>query len=162
MNMLIRNKNSLAPRRIDLFSEVHKEFDRVFNEVFGAPFFHGVNKHKGYPLVDAVREKDNITLQYTVPGVTREDLNVEIVDDDMGQIIVVSGKLSDLYVFDESQYQIREMSSQEFRRIVRLPEDVDSSKEPHVHLDNGILTVVFDIKRIVDEQKPKSKKLSIS
>lgn len=162
MNMILRNRSSLAPRRVDLFSEVHKEFDRVFNEVFGAPFFHGVNKHKGYPLVDAVREKDNLTLQYTVPGVVKEDLNVEITEDEIGQLVIVSGKLSDTYVFDESQYQIREMSSQEFRRIVRLPEDIDSSKEPSVYLNDGILTIVFDLKENINDQKPKTKKLSIS
>lgn len=162
MNMLVTNRNNLAPRRVDLFSEVHKEFDRVFNEVFGAPFFNGVNKHKGYPLLDAIRQKSSLSLQYAVPGVKKNDLSVEIVDDDTGSLLIVSGKLSDSYIAEENDYQIRELSRQDFRRIVRLPEDVEIEKEPVVYLEDGILSISFKLKQTVDEPKSRTKKLTIS
>lgn len=161
MNMILHTRSPLAPRRVDLFSELSKEFDRVSNEVFGAPFFKGVNKHKGYPLVDAIRDNNGLTLQYTVPGVKRDDLNVEIVDDPDGSLLVVSGKLSDDYVYNDEYYQIKELSKQEFRRVVRLPEDVDVTTEPHVSLSDGILLVDFALKA-VDEPKAKTRKLEIS
>ena len=161
MNMIIEQRNSLAPRRIDLFSELTKEFNRVSNEVFGAPFFKGVSKHKGYPLFDAIKGKDNLWLQYAVPGVKKEDLNVEIIDDEIGQLLVITGKLSDNYIAEDSEYQIRELSGQEFRRIVRLPDDLDINKEPTLNLEDGILTVTFLLKKTVDEPKNKVKKLSI-
>ena len=160
MNMILTRSN-LLPRRIDLFSEMSKEFDRVSNEVFGAPFFKGINKHKGYPLVDAIRNEHGLTLQYTVPGVKRDDLNVEIIDDPDGSLLVVSGKLSDDYVYRDEHYQIKELSKQEFRRVVRLPEDVDVFTEPHVSLSDGILLVDFSLKSI-DEPKPTTRKLEIS
>lgn len=161
MNMTIDNRNSLAPRRIDLFSELTKEFNRVSNEVFGAPFFKGISKHKGYPLVDAIRGDNSLWLQYTVPGVKKEDLNVEIVDDELGQLLVVSGKLSANYIVEDSYYQIRELSSQEFRRIVRLPDDLDFDKDPLSNLENGILTITFRLKKTLNENKSKTKKLTI-
>ena len=161
MNMILHTRNPLAPRRVDLFSELSKEFDRVSNEVFGAPFFRGVNKHKGYPLVDAIRDNNGLTLQYTVPGVKRDDLNVEIIDDPDGSLLVVSGKLSNDYVYNDEHYQIKELSKQDFRRVVRLPEDVDVSTEPHVSLSDGILLVDFALK-VVDEPKAKTRKLEIS
>lgn len=161
MNMILHTRNPLVPRRVDLFSEISKEFDRVSNEVFGQPFFKGINKHKGYPLVDAIRNSDGLTLQYTVPGVKRDDLNVEIIDDPDGSLLVVSGKLSADYVYSDEHYQIKELSKQEFRRIVRLPEDVDSQTEPHVSLSDGILLVDFALK-VVDEPQPKTRKLEIS
>jgi len=162
MNMILHTRNPMAPRRVDLFSELSKEFDRVSNEVFGAPFFKGVNKHKGYPLVDAIRDKEGLTLQYTVPGVKRDDLNVEIIDDPDGYLLIVSGKLSDDYVYSGEHYQIKELSKQEFRRIVRLPDDVDTETEPVVALRDGILMVDFILKKVEDEPKPKTRKLQIS
>ena len=161
MNMILHTRNPLAPRRVDLFSELSKEFDRVSNEVFGAPFFKGVNKHKGYPLVDAVRNTNGLTLQYTVPGVKRNDLNVEIIDDTDGSLLVVSGKLSEDYIYSDEDYQIKELSKQDFRRIVRLPEDIDINTEPHVSLSDGILLVDFALK-VIDEPKTKTRKLEIS
>lgn len=161
MNMILHTRNPLAPRRVDLFSELSKEFDRVSNEVFGVPFFKGVNKHKGYPLVDAIRNEHGLTLQYTVPGVKRDDLDVEIIDDPDGCLLIVSGKLSNDYVYRDADYQIKELSKQEFRRVVRLPEDVDSQTEPHVSLSDGILLVDFALK-VVDEPKAKTRKLEIS
>ena len=160
MNMIL-TRNPMAPRRVDLFSELSKEFDRVSNEVFGAPFFRGVNKHKGYPLVDAIRSDYALTLQYTVPGVKKEDLNVEIVEDEDGSLLVVSGRLSENYIFPEDNYQLRELSKQEFRRVIRLPDDVDTNVDPHTTLSDGVLMVDFALKPTEEEQKVKTKKIEI-
>ena len=73
----------------------------------------------------------------------------------------MSGKLSNDYVHRDEYYQIKELSKQEFRRVVRLPEDVDVTTEPHVSLDDGILLVDFALK-VVDEPKAKTRKLEIS
>ena len=83
MNLITssRNGSSVAPRRVDLFSQLSKEIDSAVNEVFGTPFFVNGLKHKGYPLMDAVRLEDKLILQYTVPGVIKEDLSVEITDE---------------------------------------------------------------------------------
>jgi HSP20 family molecular chaperone IbpA len=137
---LIRT-NALAPRRVDLFSEVSRELDQVFNEVFAAPFFAG-KKSKGYPLMDAIQGEGTLTLQYTVPGVKLEDLDVEVTRDDQGRILTVSGKLSEEYTHQEETYAIRELSSREFRRVIRLPEDV-TEEEPEATLKDGVLKLAF-------------------
>lgn len=136
------SRNGLSPRRVDLFSEVSKELDHMFNEVFAAPFFAG-KKSKGYPLLDAIRGEGKLTLQYAVPGVKIEDLDVEITQDEQGRIVTVSGRLSSDYSHKEDNYEIRELSSREFRRIIRLPEDVDE-QEPEAVLKDGILRLVFN------------------
>jgi len=137
---LIRT-NSLAPRRVDLFSEVSRELDHMFNEVFAAPYFAG-KKSKGYPLMDAIHGEGTLTLQYTVPGVKLEDLDVEVTRDDQGRILTVSGKLSEEYTHQEDRYAIRELSSREFRRVIRLPEDV-TEDEPEATLKDGVLKLFF-------------------
>lgn len=135
------SRNGLAPRRVDLFSEVSRELDHMFNEVFAPQFFSG-KKGKGYPLMDAVRGEGSLTLQYTVPGVKLEDLDVEVTRDDQGRLLAVSGELSKEYLHGEGDYHIRELSSKEFRRVIRLPEDV-TEDEPEATLKDGVLKLVF-------------------
>lgn len=146
MNLSISRPNGyLAPRRVDLFSEISKELDHAMNNIFGHDFFAGLSKKgKGYPLMDAIRTETRLTLQYTVPGVARDDLIVEISEDENGKLLSVGGLLHEDYIGKEDQYQIRELSSQEFRRIIRLPSDL-SEKEPEVNLKDGILTVTFQL-----------------
>lgn len=155
---LIKYRNSLVPRRVDLFSEFSKDLDQVFNEVFGAPLLNG-KKSKGYPLCDAIRSPGNLTLQYTVPGVKLEDLNVEVSKDDQGSLLTVSGHLSSDYTHNESEYQIRELSSQEFRRVIRLPDDV-LDEEPDALLKDGVLRLIFKTESEL-EPEPVVKKLKI-
>lgn len=137
---LIRT-NVLAPRRVDLFSEVSRELDHMFNEVFAGPFFAG-KKSKGYPLMDAIQGEGTLTLQYTVPGVKLEDLDVEVTRDDQGRILTVSGRLSEEYTHQEDSYAIRELSSRDFRRVIRLPEDL-TEEEPEATLKDGVLKLAF-------------------
>lgn len=139
MNLI---RTNLAPRRVDLFSEVSRELDHMFNEVFAAPFFAG-KKSKGYPLMDAIQGDGVLTLQYTVPGVKLEDLDVEVTRDDQGRLLTVSGKLSEEYTHQEESYAIRELSSREFRRVIRLPEDV-TEDEPQAVLKDGVLRLSFN------------------
>lgn len=152
------SRNGLAPRRVDLFSEVSKELDHMFNEVFAPQFFAG-KKSRGYPLMDAIRGEGTLTLQYTVPGVKQEDLDVEIGSDDQGRIVTVSGRLSQEYQHSDADYNIRELSSKEFRRVVRLPEDVVED-EPEAVLKDGLLRLVFRTTR-PEQEAPTFKKLKI-
>jgi HSP20 family molecular chaperone IbpA len=155
MNLI--NKKYLAPKRVDLFSEFGQDLDRVFNEVFGAPFLNG-KKSKGYPIMDAVRTDDSLVIQYTIPGVKLDDLSVEVSKDDQGRLLSVSGRLSSDYTYSDSSYQIRELSGQEFRRVIRLPEDV-SEDEPDAFLKDGILKLVF--KTQFSEPEPSTVKLKV-
>lgn len=152
------SRNGLAPRRVDLFSEVSKELDHMFNEVFAPQFFTG-KKSRGYPLMDAIMGEGTLTLQYTVPGVKQEDLDVEIGSDEKGRIVTVSGKLSGEYQHSDTDYHIRELSSREFRRVVRLPEDV-AEDDPEATLKDGLLRLVFKTAR-PEPEVPLVRKLKI-
>ncbi len=162
MNLITssRNGSSIAPRRIDLFSQLSKEIDSAINEVFGAPFFVNGLKHKGYPLMDAIRSEDKLILQYTVPGVSKDDLNVEITEENNEKLLTVRGFLHENYMHETSKYQIKELSSQEFRRIIRLPDDI-ADDEPTVSLKDGILSLEFGLKT-KEIPKNKSKRLTIN
>ncbi len=152
------SRNGLAPRRVDLFSEVSRELDQMFNEVFAPQFFVG-KKSKGYPLMDAIRNEDTLTLQYTVPGVKIEDLDVEIGRENNERLVSVSGSLSREYQHSDSEYHIRELSTKEFRRVIKLPEDV-TEDEPEATLKDGLLRLVFKTTK-PEEEPPQTRKLRI-
>lgn len=164
MNMLYRPANSngyLAPRRVDLFSEISKELDHAMNNIFGHDFFAGLSKKgRGYPLMDAIRTEKDLTLRYTVPGVKSEDLTVEITEDDLGRLLTVGGLLHEDYIGKNEDYQIRELSGQEFRRIVRLPSDLNE-KDPTTTLKDGILTLTFGLAK-TEQPQTKVKRLKVN
>jgi len=164
MNMLYRPANSngyLAPRRVDLFSEISKELDHAMNNIFGHDFFAGLSKKgRGYPLMDAIRTEKDLTLRYTVPGVKSEDLTVEITEDDLGRLLTVGGLLHEDYIGKNEDYQIRELSGQEFRRVVRLPSDLNE-KDPTTTLKDGILTLTFGLAK-TEQPQTKVKRLKVN
>ena len=148
-----------APRRVDFLSQVNKELDQILNEVFNGHYFTN-KKNTGYPRMDAIKSKDALICQFTVPGVKLEDINVDLAEDENGRLMSISGKLSEEYSnFDENSYQIKELSKQEFRRIIRLPEDI-SKEEPLAVLRNGILTLTFKLLK-TEVQEPEIKKVKI-
>lgn len=162
MTLTLHSRNGyLAPRRVDLFSEISKELDHAMNNIFGHDFFSGLNKKgKGYPLMDAIKTEDSWILQYSVPGVAKDDLTVELTEDEHGRLITVGGFLHEDFMDKTDNYAIRELSGQEFRRVVRLPEDIDD-KDPLLSLKDGILRVKFGLKKNIVENKNKVKKLTI-
>jgi HSP20 family molecular chaperone IbpA len=161
MNLSISRNGYLAPRRVDLFSEVSKELDHAMNSIFGHDFFAGLSKKgRGYPLMDAIRTETNLILRYTVPGVKLDDLTVELSEDDQGRLLSVGGFLHEDYMGKPEDYQIKELSQQEFRRVVRLPSDL-SKKDPTTTLKDGILTVSFELLQ-TQKVDNKTKRLKIS
>ena len=161
MNMTISRNGYLAPRRVDLFSEVSKELDHAMNSIFGHDFFAGLSKKgRGYPLMDAIRTETNLILRYTVPGVKLDDLSVELSEDDQGRLLSVGGFLHEDYMGKPEDYQIKELSQQEFRRVIRLPSDL-CKKDPMTTLKDGILTVSFELLQTSQTVDNKTKRLKI-
>jgi len=161
MNMTISRNGYLAPRRVDLFSEISKELDQAMNNIFGHDFFAGLSKKgRGYPLMDAIRTDTHLILQYTVPGVKLEDLSVELSEDEQGKLLTVGGFLHENYIAKNEEYQIKELSGQEFRRVIRLPSDL-SQKDPVSTLKDGILTLSFQLAKTNTPDNNKVKKLTI-
>lgn len=162
MNLSISRNGYLAPRRVDLFSEVSKELDHAMNSIFGHDFFAGLSKKgRGYPLMDAIRTETNLILRYTVPGVKLDDLTVELSEDDQGRLLSVGGFLHEDYMGKPEDYQIKELSQQEFRRVIRLPSDL-SKKDPTTTLKDGILTVSFELLQTTQKTDNRTKRLKIN
>lgn len=85
----------------------------------------GVNIHE---------QDDAYVLSALVPGLTAEDLNIQVLED----VLRIEGE----YKAEENQYLVRELPSGSFTRTLRLPSVIDAD---HVEakIADGVLTLTL-------------------
>lgn len=144
------NKNVLLARGEDRLSSDFRSLDKLFESVFGeTPFFglrHAYSAGGWCPAVD-IRETDAELIVYAaLPGLTKEDVTLEIKDN----ALVLSGSLK-TRGSEEDVWVRRELPRGEFYRAFSLPADVQPDKAKAAMKD-GILEVRLPK---VEEAKPR-------
>lgn len=114
------------------WSGLEGEIDRLFNAALSD--FAGTGSPTGFP-VDLHEDKDHTYVRAELPGVNRDDINVEMVD---GYLNITAARKEG----DESF---------SFSRSVHIQDDVQADKVGATY-ENGILTVTLP-KR--EEAKPR-------
>lgn len=117
---------------------LESEIDRLFESAlsgFMAPVFNN-----RFP-VDRYEDKDNTYVRAELPGVNRDDINVEMVD---GYLNISASRKS-------LAAEGRSEETFSFSRTVSIPEDVHADKVGAAY-ENGVLTVTLPKK---EEAKPK-------
>ena len=120
------------------WSGLESEIDRLFETTLGD--FAGAAPRTRFP-VDLYEDKDNTYVRAELPGVNREDINVEVVD---GYLTITAARKTPI-----TDGQGEESFS--FSRSVSLNDSVQADKVSAAH-ENGVLTVTLP-KR--EEAKPK-------
>lgn len=112
---------------------VARSLSRPFAGQESAPSGRGV-----FPGLNIFEESggDAIVVRAEVPGVDRNDLNIEIE----GNRLVVEGMRKIAAADEGCRYHRRERQAGEFRRIFRLPFEVDRDSAK-AEYRNGVLTV---------------------
>jgi HSP20 family protein len=82
--------------------------------------------------VNVRSEEDAYVLTAFVPGLTAEQLNIQILDDTLS----IEGE----YTQEDSAYLMSELPAGAFRRTLRLPTELDAEKA-EAKIDNGVLTL---------------------
>jgi HSP20 family protein len=77
-------------------------------------------------------EEDALILYAQVPGLKASDLNIQILDG----VLRIDGE----YKQDQDQYLLRELPVGSFRRILRLPNDIEADKV-EAKINDGLLTL---------------------
>lgn len=117
-----------------LESEIDRLFETALNDFNGSP---AANR---FP-VDLFEDKENTYVRAELPGVNRDDINVEVVD---GTLNIAATRKTPAAEGQEEQ-------SFSFSRSVSLNDDVQADKVSAAY-ENGVLTVTLP-KR--EEAKPK-------
>ncbi len=124
---LIRRSNRFFPA----FSSI---FDDFFNDELTRA---ELKSHDVKPAVNVKENKDNFEVDIAVPGVGKEDIEVEVKDD---VLTVSSKKETKNEVVEDGKYVRKEFSFRSFRRMFTLPKSVDKNNIKAKYND-GVLNV---------------------
>jgi HSP20 family protein len=151
MALAIRRAPSQTPafRRYDPLSEIEElqqQLGTIMQDALAVP---GDGQSRWTPLADIEETEDAWILEAEIPGVKKNDVNVEVRDSE----VVVSGEIKERERKGILRRRTRPVGMFEYR--VTLPGDIDS-EGVHASVSDGVLTV-----RIPKSDRTKSRKIEV-
>lgn len=129
----------------DPITALHDQMQTLFDDVarqFGMPQWPhagaGVSPDLFRPSVDIKENDKNYTLHLDMPGVNKDDVQVEVE----GDALVVRGEKREEKDDSDDDYQVVERHYGAFQRILDLPDDADP-EDLKARFDNGVLTITI-------------------
>ena len=146
--MKYMRRGMLAPTKAELITPFDTLINQMlndtfpsFNKSFGEDFFV-----KGaYPKVNVMDNKDSVVIEAAVPGLAKEDIELELKED----CLTIRGKSMN-HSSSNLDYVRREIKRSSFQRSFSLGQNLDQNNIS-ASCDAGILTI--QIPKIVEEEK---------
>jgi HSP20 family protein len=130
-------------RPFEDFAALQSRLDRLLEDVVGEG-----KRGEWTPAIDLVRDEDKLVLRADMPGITPEDVKIEVRDD----IITVSGQHEEKKEEKDENYVRRERRFGSFSRSIALPGGVDPDRIEATSKD-GVVEITIPLPA---EKKPKS------
>jgi HSP20 family protein len=127
----------------DLFDDMFRLRDVLDDFYSDTPAKY--NRRIDFPYVNIYQNDDVVTAKAIVPGIEAGDIDIELQDKGL---VLQGTRKSD---YEEWPYIRKERSFGEFKKIVRLPYQVDRDKIK-ASLKEGVLTIILPK---AEEAKPK-------
>jgi HSP20 family protein len=120
-------------RELDsLQSDVNRLFDSFFSSRPG----DGIRRQRWVPAMDLVEEDDSLVLRADLPGMSEDDVNIEVKD---GVLTVSGERKAEEKKQGEGYYRV-ERAFGSFSRSLSIPEGIDP-EQVSAQFDNGVLEV---------------------
>lgn len=123
------------------------DLQSAVEEAFGSSFFGPSPWTDGNPKANVFKEGDNYLVTLELPGLKKEDLNLEF----KGSALRISGKRQ-VVLPSESSVHRRERSDYRFDRTLNFKEEIDPDKIK-AELKDGVLAILLPTK---ESAKPKA------
>lgn len=153
--------NRTLPSRDLLMDFFETPFNKVIDDFFNTKKTFNLNT-TSYPKMDITEDSEHFYIKCAVPGVKDEDLSIE--SDKVNRTVTVKGKsIKSTVTPDEtgsSIVYVKELKTSAFSRSVKLPDYVDL-ESVEADLIDGILTLKFDLFKIIENEQPNVKKIEI-
>lgn len=123
--------------RWDPFTELadlRSRFDRMFGELADG------TERSWTPAIDVVRDGSNLVLHADIPGITPEEVNIEVEDG----VLTISGEHEERTESEDKEYVRRERRYGAFSRSMTLPAGVDA-KQIAASTRDGVLEVTIPL-----------------
>ena len=142
--------NKWMPSRDEFLTPVDTIIDRFFNEAmpafgneFGVEFFG----NNSYPKVDVTDHQDKIMIVAEIPGLTKEDVSVDLEQ----RVLTISGGKREVKQDDDVRYIRKELKRSSFKRSFKLGDNMNV-KKIKADFENGLLNITVP-KREKDEPR---------
>src|SRR4051812_28052671 len=122
-------------------TSLQTEMNQLFNTFFDAPGANGAGGNAGalrrwLPPMDLVETDDHFVLRADLPGLSEEDVSIELED----SVLTVAGERQAEHEDKREGFYRLERSFGQFRRSLTLPEGVDADGITAA-FDKGVLEV---------------------
>lgn len=152
-----RSPREWFTRPLQEMDRMFEDLDKSFERFFGEPLMErGQKFHKPsfrIPAMDVRDEGDKFSIQAEMPGVDKDDIEVEVRDD----MVTLKGESKSEVKEEDEGYLRRERNVQSFYREIPLSAEVKTD-ESEATLENGILKIDLPKK---EKEKKKSKTIEI-
>ena len=138
------------------FRQIDTVFDNLFNDFFNTVSrtpFNTVNQKSNYPRVDIRENRESVTLDATVPGLSKEDVSIDYED---GHLKISADKQNR----DNNDFIHREIHRSAFSRWFSVDEEVYEVNKINANLADGILSITIPKKE--EAVKPLPRKIEVS
>jgi HSP20 family protein len=134
-------------------SSLQNDMNRLFNTFFDTPTAAngGGTARRWIPPMDLVETDDHFVLKADLPGLTEEDVHIDVEDD----VLTISGERTSEHEDKREGYVRVERSYGSFRRSLTLPEGVEP-EAVSASFDRGVLEV-----RIPKPEQRKPRRVAI-
>lgn len=129
------NNKRMNPFR-DL-TQVEDKIDRLFNEMFKSVKRSELQDLESLPACDISEDQTKYILKFDLPGVTKENVKVEINNDQL----TIRAERKDEKVSEDKKKHLSEVYYGSYLRSFTLPGSVDE-KKVDAKFSDGVLTVV--------------------
>lgn len=151
--MKLQRYYDLTPNTFDGLGDLRQEMSRLFDHAF--PNLSRLAGFQGDSLpVDLYRDDTQYFVRAELPGVTKEDIQVEFADGWLKISATYRQKQSPAPEGEakEKEGQAQRLETASWQRQVRVPDNVDATRIEAKH-ENGVLTLTLPLK---EEAKPRS------
>jgi len=160
-NIKENEKREVAPwRPFSELARVERDMERMFEDFWTRPWF-GLGWPRRFraledvgtrtPAIEIYEEKDDVVVKAELPGMTREDLELNISDN----LLTIKGEKKKEEEVKEKGYYYSERSYGGFTRTVEIPKDVQTDKV-RASFKDGVLEI-----RIPKTEEAKRKEVKI-
>lgn len=151
----VRKGSEVTPQQPSLFN-IEREMERRFGDFFGTglrPFRWWPSKVESYaaPVVDVYEEGDDIVLKAELPGMSKDDIEVNVADHQL----TLKGEKKKTEEVKEDDYHRSERSFGSFSRKLDLPADVQADKAK-ASFKEGLLEI-----RVPKTEEAKRKQIKV-
>jgi HSP20 family protein len=136
------------------FKKDNDLFSNAFGSLFNSPFYTSRDTTSNFaPKVRISEDKDNFMLKLEIPGITKDDIKINIEDD----VLSISGTKKQEKKTEETNLLMNELYYGEFSRSFNISKDIDTNKI-EAEFKDGVLNVTLPK---VEEAKQVKKEISV-